>query len=174
MCKAEVTSILNSRARDYFSGLSANEQDKFILQRVKRSKAFKEFISPKVQQGQLFRISECGEYEYFRDCVDSHNGISDKKAVKRPSLSYVSALLHRADSQFKANCLHFSTYGLMYQYKKKIQKSRQELAELKSHKLKGLNNIKEALNRAKLIKEKEQVISSLCQKLINHYQQASA
>lgn len=167
MCKNQIQEILNKEAMRYFESMGRQEQEKFIVSRIKRSKAFKQSRNPK-QTETLFSYDERGEYVYLNPTA--HN--ATRATVQNPKANVfveLQNLLHRAESAFRANALHFCHYGIIHKYKKQILEIKQRLDSLKHTKLKGLENLKNAMLAREEVLRDEQRIQSIYQKMLYQY-----
>lgn len=166
MCKSQISKALDKEAMRYFESMEKQEQEKFIVSRIRRSKAFKQSRNPK-QQEVLFGFDERGEYVYL------HAPINRAVMVQIPRKVNVFAelqnLLHRAETAFRANALHFCHYGIIHRYKKQILEIKQRLDSLKHTKLKGLENLKNAMLTRDEVLQDEQKIQSIFQKMLYQY-----
>lgn len=164
MCKNQIQEILNKEAMRYFESMGRQEQEKFIVSRIKRSKAFKQSRNPK-QTETLFSYDERGEYVYL------HSDRAVVVQIPRKANVFVELqnLLHRAESAFRANTLHFCHYGIIHRYKKQILEIKQRLDSLKHTKLKGLENLKNAMLAREEVLQDEQKIQSIFQKMLYQY-----
>lgn len=164
MCKSQISKALDKEAMKYFESMERQEQEKFIVSRIKRSKAFKQSRNPK-QQEVLFGFDDRGEYVYL------HSDRAVVVQIPRKANVFVELqnLLHRAEFAFRANTLHFCHYGIIHRYKKQILEIKQRLDSLKHTKLKGLENLKNAMLAREEVLQDEQKIQSIFQKMLYQY-----
>ncbi len=178
MCKSEITKILNEEAKAYFDKLDAQEQEKFILDRVKRSKGFRQTRN-RLQSETLFTYNAQGEYVYLESAEQAHREPTQEPpkesskdkivSLKGNMFEIMQRILASAESRFRENNLHFCSYGVIHRYKKQILESKKRLESFKHIKIRGLENLKEAFSVADNIKHEQARIQSLYTGLVSHY-----
>lgn len=168
MCKSAISKALDKEAMKYFESMERQEQEKFIVSRINRSKAFKQSRNPK-QQEVLFGFDERGEYVYLHNVTRTKVAVPSRNPQSVNVFVELQNLLHRAESAFRANALHFCHYGIIHRYKKQILGIKQRLDSLKHTKLKGLENLKNAMLAREQVEKENQRIQSLYQKMLYQY-----
>lgn len=162
MTRKQLTKIINEEAMKYFLSLGKEEQESFIIKKVKRSKDFKNSLNPK-QKEVLFSYDENGEYVYP---MYSKPLKSAKQEQKKNIYNEIRDLFEKLESAFKNNSLHFSKYGMLCKYKKQIMKNKEEINSLKQTKTKGLENIKNAILIKKETEKRENQIKIIYKKIL--------
>lgn len=159
--------LLNQKAMEYFNTLDSAHKEKFILQRVRRTKAFKQYINP-LQKETSFAFDDLSQeyiYPYANNAAYKHK---DMKPSNNVFLG-LQRIMQDVESKFKANNLHFSIYGTMHKYKKQILQAKNTRDTLKHNHFKGLDNLKNAITNTHLAVKEQVRIENLYEKMLHQY-----
>ncbi|TLD86478.1 hypothetical protein LS66_009370 [Helicobacter sp. MIT 03-1614] len=169
MKKCILTEKLNKKAMEYFNTLDLESREKFICQRVRRTKAFKEMMNP-LQKETLFgfdnRVQEY-VYPFFKAVVSN---VKKQKPKNDNVFLKMQHIMQNAEVQFRANNLHFSSYGNMHRYKKQILKAKDTLDSIRHKKFKGLSSLKELTQNASILQAERAKIESLYNRLVYEFE----
>ncbi|HIV49337.1 MAG TPA: hypothetical protein IAA33_05790 [Candidatus Helicobacter avicola] len=158
--------ILNKEAMRYFESMQQQEQEKFIITRIKRSKAFKQSLNPK-QKETLFSFNNRGEYVY--PSYTTRASVCAQTPKNTNVFVELQGLLKSVESAFRANTLHFCHYGIIHRYKKQILEIKQRLDSLKHIKIKGLANLQSAILAREEAERQRQKAQRIYQKMLCQY-----